>query len=154
LLIASKEFEEQNMQMFNSKEDEKAAGAELKKEEAEIKKENEAFATGDSNFEEALYPWSDIPEAEMAIEKDGGIEKSDGKVGSRRMQISRATGLIETPEHMRVITDKAQARLDEIYSQFDKVDMPASYDARDHGMTLKFRMICFVTNTALTTVMY
>jgi C1A family cysteine protease len=127
-------FVEENMQLFNDPKDEKAASDELKSEEASIEKVNEDFAKGKSHFEEGLYPWSDISETEMETEKMGGKES-----GPSRIEISRATGLIETPEHLRILTTEQQSRLDDIYSKYDKDDLPSSYDARDHGYVTEAR---------------
>ena len=68
-----------------------AEAKELKKAEDEINKENKKFAEGKANFEEKLYPFSDLTPEEFKREKTGLIPDSE----------VRGLGLVEIPEEDR-----------------------------------------------------
>merc|ERR1712038_1406533 len=93
---------------FNSKilvdgdEEKQAEAKELKKAEDEINKENKKFAEGKANFEEKLYPFSDLTPEEFKREKTGLIPESE----------VRGLGLVEIPEEDRINTPEMQENLD------------------------------------------
>merc|ERR1711976_124974 len=92
---------------------------ELAQEEASIEQHNLDYENGLSSYSEKLNELSAIPMDEFEAEKEGALEYTDF-----------ATGLIETPEEERNISDEDQAYLDSIYDELDRQSIPSSYDAR------------------------
>merc|ERR1719369_1640501 len=97
---------------------------ELKKAEDEINKENKKFAEGKANFEEKLYPFSDLTPEEFKREKTGLIPDSE----------VRGLGLVEIPEEDRINTPEMQEKLDDLYAQ-NRVGAPRSFSAKRRGWT-------------------
>merc|ERR1719427_516021 len=99
--ITIKEFEDEFHELWSDPNDEKAASEELAKEEASIEEHNLDYENGLSSYSEKLNELSAIPMDEFEAEKEGALEYTD-----------YATGLIETPEEERNISDEDQAYLD------------------------------------------
>ena len=104
---------------------EEIAKEELEKEEASIEEQNEAFKEGKSPFSEKLNELSDWTQEQIKAEKEGAIDPN-GK-------IPRFFGLIIPPEEERILSPEAEAYLKSTYERLSRVDLPDSYDARDHG---------------------
>merc|ERR1712095_233860 len=83
------EFEEEFHKLYTP-EEEAEAEKNLKAHEEAIDKENELFAQGQADFQEAVMEWDDLSPEEFLAEKTGAL---DGAYGF---------GLLEEPEEMRI----------------------------------------------------
>ena len=127
------EFEEEFNHIFADPEKEKAAEDELAKEEEQIDQQNELFEKGEANFDEQLQPWDDYTEDEFATTKEGLLPgKADGR-SSYYDFTKYQMGRLETPEHEKVNTPEELAFLDNLYRNYDRADLPASWDSRSKG---------------------
>merc|ERR1711962_219103 len=124
--VTIKEFEDEFNELWSDPNDEEAASEELAKEEASIEQHNLDYENGLSSYSEKLNELSAIPMDEFEAEKEGALEYSD-----------YATGLIETPEEERNISDEDQAYLDSIYDELDRQSIPHSHDARQKNLITK-----------------
>merc|ERR1719447_531013 len=131
--ITIKEFENEFHELWSDPNDEKAASEELAKEEASIEEHNLDYENGLSSYSEKLNELSAIPMDEFEAEKEGALEYTD-----------YATGLIETPEEERKISDEDQAYLDSIYDELDRQSIPHSYDAGRKTLSLNLKIKCHV----------
>merc|ERR1719230_1873771 len=104
--VTIKEFENEFHELWSDPNDEKAASQELAKEEASIEQHNLDYENGLSSYSEKLNELSALPMDQFEAEKEGALEYPD-----------YATGLIETPEEERIISDEDQAYLDSIYEE-------------------------------------
>ena len=127
-----KEFEDEFNQIFEDPEKEKAAAEELAKEEAQIYHQNELFEKGEANFSVQLQPWDDYSEEEFGKEKEGLLPDKDETVRAYDFT-NRHMGRLETPEHEKVNTPEEIAFLDNLYSKYDRADLPLRWDSRSKG---------------------
>merc|ERR1719510_2156630 len=120
-----KEFEEEFHELFEDPEDEKKAAAELAKEEAEIKKDNEDYDKGKSTWKEKINELSDMDKKKVEEEKEGALDISTHRF---------AMGAFDLPEEDRYLSPDEQARLDSIYDELSRTAVPDSYNAVSAGI--------------------
>jgi len=113
------EFEQEFHKLYTP-EEEAEAEKNLKAHEEAIDKENELFAEGKADFEEAVMEWDDLSPEEFLVEKTGDL---DGAYGF---------GLLEEPEarNTRADNDWMKEQLEQCRSQ----GLPRSFDARQKGI--------------------
>jgi len=133
-LESFKDFEDEFGELWNDPAEAKAASDELNAEESSIEQHNKDYEAGKSTYSEKLNGLSALTKDEMENEKMGLLSNTE----------NRATGLLETPEEDRILSEEDQAYLDSIYDEMDRAWLPSSYDARTKGLitTPKNQMSC------------
>ena len=123
----AEELEKEFHELWNDPKEEQEIEKQVEEEIQEIEKQNEAFEDGKATFDEQLNPISLIPKEEFEDEKLGA-EPAPVPAAKRY-----ATGAIDVPEELRVLSEEDQAYLDNIYAELSRCDIPDSFDARDNG---------------------
>ena len=112
--LTIKEFEEKFHKTYGTPEEEEAAAKNLAANEAEINAQNEKFAKGDANFDEAVQPWDDLSEEEF---------------------LNQMTGLILPPENERINTPEVLAHFANLHRMYNRQELPDFWDSRDPVLT-------------------
>ena len=112
--LTIQEFEQLYNKTYGSVEEEDAAANNLAANEAEINAQNEKFAKGEANYDEAVQEWDDLSEEEF---------------------LNKMTGLILPPEDKRVNTREALAHFDHLRKMNNRQELPAFWDSRDPTLT-------------------
>ena len=115
------EFEAEFHKLYTP-EEEAEAEKNLKAHEAAIDKENELFAEGKANFEEAVMEWDDLSPEEFLAEKTGDLDGAYGK------------GLIDTPEELRFNSPEDEEWINMLMNASDRASFPTFFDARTKGL--------------------
>ena len=118
------EFEEKYHHNYTDAKAEATAKEEFEKHKAQIEQNNADYEAGKSHYKEKIVPWDDLTDEEFEKEKTGLITTDDK---------ARATGLILTPEHERINTPEEIAFFDQLYAEYDRVDIPDTWDSRTKG---------------------
>ena len=112
--LTIQEFEQLYNKTYGSVEEEDLAANNLAANEAEINAQNEKFAKGEANYDEAVQEWDDLSEEEF---------------------LNKMTGLIIPPEDERVNTPEALAHFDHLRKMNNREELPAFWDSRDPTLT-------------------
>jgi len=118
------EFEEKYHHNYTDAKAEATAKEEFEKHKAQVEQNNADYEAGKSHYKEKIVPWDDLTDEEFKKEKTGLIPTDDK---------ARATGLIPTPEHERINTPEEIAFLDRLYAEYDRADIPDTWDSRTKG---------------------
>ena len=110
--LTIKEFEEKFHKTYGTPEKEEAAAKNLAANEAEINTQNEKFAKGEANFDEAVQPWDDLSEEEF---------------------LNQMTGLILPPENERINTPEALSYFGKLKEKYNREDIPDFWDSVEQG---------------------
>lgn len=121
---SEKDYEKEFHKAYPNKDVEKEHSHELETSEAEINKDNADYASGKSTFSEKLTSLSDMTTDEIKEEKEGA--KVPPKMS---FDLRRPSGIIMPPEELRNNPEN-QRKLDELYAEVDRANIPASFDAR------------------------
>merc|ERR1712223_750127 len=129
------EFKEEYHHHYTDPKAEAAAKAEYEKHKAQVEQNNADYEAGKSHYKEKIVPWDDLTDEEFEKEKTGLITTDDK---------ARATGLILTPEHERINTPEEIAFFDRLYAEYDRIDIPDTWDSRAKGWvtSVKHQMGC------------
>ena len=112
--LSIQEFKEKFHKEYETVEEEEAAAKNLAANEAEINAQNEKFAKGDANFDEAVQPWDDLSKEEF---------------------LNQMTGLILPPENERINTPEVLAHFAKLHRMYNRQELPDFWDSRDPVLT-------------------
>merc|ERR1712045_42908 len=107
------EFEEKYHHNYTDAKAEATAKEEFEKHKALVEQNNADYEAGKSHYKLKIVPWDDLTDEEFKKEK--------------------ATGLIVTPEDERINTPEEIAFLDRLYAEYDRADIPDTWDSRTKG---------------------
>jgi len=115
------EFEQEFHKLYTP-EEEAEAEKNLKAHEEAIDKENELFAQGQADFQEAVMEWDDLSPEEFLAEKTGALDVAYG------------FGLLEEPEEMRINKPEHDRWLERQRDECKGWKLPKFFDARKNGV--------------------